>query len=314
MPATSTLPIRTAPTSAAGLAQNAAPLKAGQSVDALAAGTIAEPKMDGWRLLVHVAEDGTHLYARSAKEYTGSLPKIEAELAKHLPPGTWLDCEAVAFTVSDGIVTHEWGVVQSVLGSGTAKAAGAQDKITLVAFDLISHGGVDARPLPFAQRRELLERIFDGKPFSRVMLCPQMQTSSASLDAALAHGFEGIMIKTLSAPYASGKRGKGQTKVKPQATLDGVIIGYKDGANGFTGLVGALVIGQHNADGELVEVLRCSGMDMATRQKISADRDAYLGKVIEVKHMGQMPSGGYRHPQFNRFRPDKPATDCEIGA
>ena len=29
------------------------------------------------------------------------------------------------------------------------------------------------------------------------------------------------------------------------------------------------------------------------------------GMVIEVSHNGQMPTGGYRHPQFVRVRTDK---------
>lgn len=313
-----------APTSPDGIGQNAAALKSGQTIQSLTASKphIAEPKLDGWRLHVHRAEDGVHLYTRSGKEHTGQLPAIEAEL-EALPVGTWLDTEAVAFTVENGNIVHKWGLVQSILGSAVGKKAvvkaisdfaakpQASDAITLVAFDLISHAGIDARSLPYAKRRKLLESIFDQHDWKHTILVPQIEPTEASLNALLAQGYEGMMLKALDAPYASGKRGKGWTKIKPQDTLDGIIMGYKDGENGFTGLVGAVCVGQYD-QGDLIEVTRCSGMDMATRKKISANRDAYLGKVIEVKHMGQMETGGYRHPQWHRLRPDKAATDCTV--
>jgi hypothetical protein len=48
-------------------------------------------------------------------------------------------------------------------------------------------------------------------------------------------------------------------------------------------------------------------MDDATRIELSSHRESYLGKVVTVAHMGIYPNGiTMRHPQFKRFRPDKP--------
>jgi DNA ligase-1 len=308
-----TLTSTAAPTSPDKLAQNAEAPKKGMTPSSYDTERyIAEPKLDGWRLLIHVADDGVHLYTRTGKSHDGSLPMIEAEVGEHLPAGTWLDGEAVAMTVKDGTVTHEWGTVQSVLGSSTEKAAAQSDKITYMAFDLIAHGGIDARSLPYAKRRDLLERVFEKASMNRLQLVPQVEVTDNSLQALLAQGFEGMVIKDTAARYASGKRGAGWVKVKPQDNLDAVVMGFKPGENGFAGMVGAVIFGQHDANGKLVEVGRCSGMNMTTRKHMTDNAEAWLGAVIEIKHMGQMPTGGYRHPQFAKRRDDKPAGECRI--
>lgn len=268
---------------------------------------VLEPKMDGWRLLVYVAEDGIHLYTHTGSCHDGKLPAIEAEFAQ-LPPGTWIDGEAVSFKIDGAFVVHEWNSVQKCLGAGKDKAIALSDSITYVAFDLISHAGIDARSLPFSKRRDLLEAIFMMREWERVILTPQALPSDEQLEAFVAQGFEGGVIKNLGARYASGQRGQGQLKLKPQETDDFVVMDYKPGESGFTGMVGAIVFGSYR-EGALVERGRCSGMDMAMRLRITKTPEAFLGKVVEVKHMGHMKDG-FRHPQFLRWRPDKTAKEC----
>lgn len=300
------------------LAQNA---EAKKSVADAVAGkpSIMEPKLDGWRLLCTVDAEGTaRTFTRTGNELTGSLPAIEAALVAALPPGSTLDAEAVAFEVGDdGLPQHKWGSVQSILGSGTAKAALCSGKITLVVFDLIQHGGLDARSLPLAKRRELLDAIFDSGKFAgtKVVLVPQFEATEAGHEAIIAAGYEGSMVKWTDAPYGSGHRGAGWWKLKATATVDVIVMGYKEGTPGsaFDGYVGAIIFGQHDADGNLVERGRCSGLDWDERVRISENRDEYLGRVFEMRHMGVMPPGkdyplgAFRHPQWKRWRPDKPA-------
>lgn len=274
---------------------------------------VVEPKYDGIRLLVHVTEDGVEMYARSGNSKRGHLLHVEQQIAAHFPPGTWLDGEAVAFKINDrGAVVHEWGGAQSVLG-GNPKAEAAQRAVSFVVFDLISFGGTDARPLPYSGRRELLESAMEGFDGDAVFLSPAVPATEEAHEANLAAGYEGSMVKLIDARYASGRRGHGQVKLKPQDTDDAVIVGYKDGNGAFEGLVGALALGMV-VDGELVEVTTCSGMTYELRCEISANRDKYLGRVIEFAHHGVMPSGGYRHPQFKRFRDDKAVEQCDAPA
>lgn len=286
------------------LAQNAEASKHG--FPTITDGWIAEPKLDGWRLMALVGHDSVSFFTRSGATYN-VLPKIEAELLAACPPGTVLDGEAVALHIKDGIVVKNFGKTQSILSKHAPGAAA--DKITFMVFDLIAHRGIDARSLPFAKRRALLERIFDGYPFEKVQLIAQMHATEDHYTAALASGFEGVVLKRLNAPYASAKRGYGWVKVKPTISVEGVVMGFQKGKSGFAGMVGAVIFGQHDDNGKLVERGRVSGMDMRTRLSMTHNPEKWLGKVIEVVHegvsVGESESGRFRFPRFKRTRPDR---------
>ena len=49
------------------------------------------------------------------------------------------------------------------------------------------------------------------------------------LEAALAQGHEGVVVKALDAPYEAGRRGAAWVKVKPVHTLDLVVLGGRVG-------------------------------------------------------------------------------------
>lgn len=268
-----------------------------------------EPKFDGIRLFAQVVLDGydddgneirrTRLWTRLGNEKTGHLLHVEERIAEMFPVGSWLDGEAVAFTVNEaGAIVHEWGGAQSVLG-GNPKPAAKQETITYVAFDLIAHGGIDARPAPFSQRRAVLESVFENSDDTAVVLSPISPATEEAHEMNLAAGFEGSMVKMAAARYASGRRGHGQGKLKPQSTADAFVIGYKEGEGSFAGLVGALVLGMYDDDGNVVEVARASGFSYAERVEISEDRDGHLGMVCEFAYHA---AGFVRHPQWKRWR------------
>ena len=271
--------------------------------------SVLEPKLDGWRLLAHVREDGVRLYTRSGNDKTKHLPHIAEELANEFPVGTWLDGEAIAITVEDGKIEAKWGSVQSVLG-GNPKPELVAEAISFCVFDLLAFDGNDIRPLPFKTRREALEQIFAASEFNAVTLVAQAEATEENHEAHLAVGFEGSMVKWLDAPYRSGVRGMGQGKLKGQASCEVIVMGGKPGKGQFDGMVGAVIFGQYK-DGKLVERGKTSGMDYETRKLITHALPMLVAKqvVFEITHNGAMPSGALRHPRFLRFREDKSATE-----
>lgn len=265
---------------------------------------VMEVKYDGHRILAQVdSSRNVHLYARTGVEKSGHTPNITEALAG-LPPSTLLDGEIVQ--LNDG--GDDWSSVQSVLGSSSVVTR----ELTYVVFDVLEFDGHDVRGLTLADRRVVLERIFAGLiDGGDVILAQWLPYEPEAVEAIIAKGWEGVIVKDTRARYASGKRGHGWLKIKATATEDVVIMGATDGKGQFQGQVGALVFGQHFA-GRLTECGQCSGMDFAERALFTRMRDAgtLAGTVIEVQHMGKMPSGGWRHPQFRRVRTDKQAHEC----
>lgn len=311
------------------IAQNAAPCTANSAI--MNDQHVLEPKYDGWRLLVNITGNGIESWSRAGKSQKGKLPHLEAWLSQ-LPAGTWIDGEIVAF---DNVGMPEWGKAQSALGSNAGDPHG---NLVFMAFDLLAFGGLDIRDLPFVERRAALEQAIPIGPHLRHT--PQLEALDSEHDRLVAEGYEGSIVKELSKPYASGKRGQGWWKLKANDEMDVVITGFKPGQNSFTGMIGAIEFGQYAIDHDSncpskdtpignaphlhwreacydcgkVKYLkprgRCSGMTMAQRIDFTKRQQELIGQVISMAYMGIMPSGSPRHPQFKRLRPDKSAKDC----
>ena len=269
---------------------------------------VIEIKYDGHRMYAHHGIDGTvTLYARSGADKTHKWPRL-VEAMRHTPRGTWLDGEAVMLTADN----DDWGSVQSALGSDDGRGS---EHLTFVAFDLLGFGEHDVRSRPLAERRVMLERLV-AEADAPIALAPQYPLDQAADRYAewTAAGWEGAIIKDTKAPYVSGKRT--QLKLKVTVTIDAVIhpATTLDGEGKYTGQIGALVFGQYDAAGNLVERGRCSGMTDDLRAEMSAALQAgtLVGTVIEVQHMGAMPTGGLRHPQYKRTRTDKAPKACLV--
>lgn len=266
--------------------------------------TILEIKYDGHRIYMYRGEDGVRTFARSGNEKTGLLRTIE-ELVLQFPVGTWLDGEACAFN-SNG--TNDWGSAQAVLGAGKHRPE-LEQRMTFVVFDMIAYDGHDMRRLPLKNRREILEAAFDtlGIESDRLLVSPQFENTPDAYTALIEAGFEGAIVKDPESLYSSGGRGDGWFKMKATETIEAVVIGIKPGQGRFTGMLGALIFGQYDSTGELIELGRCSGMNDKVRREMSDlhEQGKLVGTVIELAHMGVMPSGGLRHPQYKRTRTDK---------
>ena len=63
--------------------------------------------------------------------------------------------------------------------------------------------------------------------------------------------------------------------------------------------------------GDLKIVAKVSGMDDATRARISRNKKSFLGKVVEVEYK-QFTGERLRDPRFKRFRDDKLIRRCTM--
>lgn len=255
-------------------------------------GCVIEPKWDGIRLLACKDNGRVSFYTRNGNLKT--LPQI-AKALEQLPDGTCLDGEAVCLKPVGSRIVCDWGGAQS----GTSK--GDDTLLTFVVFDLLKFNGIDSRLLPLSGRRDLLEQMFDTYHFEKVSLTPQEPASQRLHDYFVEVGFEGSVLKKVTAPYRAGRNG-GWWKLKSVWTEDVIVTGYEPGTD-----VGTIFFSQYDAAGNLVVRGRCKALG-GLHEHIQELIDRQ--QVIEIKHNGVMPTGGLRHPQFVRVRDDKPASEC----
>ena len=120
-------------------------------------------------------------------------------------------------------------------------------------------------------------------------------------------GFEGIMIKDLTAPYEC-KRNTSWMKWKPVITVDLEVIGVEEGTGRNQGRLGALVCAGED-DGKFITVNVGSGFSDTDRDTYWTDSRFVIGKTAEIlcDVITQNQDGSYslRFPRFVRFRDDK---------
>ena len=120
----------------------------------------------------------------------------------------------------------------------------------------------------------------------------------------VAEGFEGIMIKSLDAPYEC-KRSDFWMKWKPTISVDLSIVGFEEGTGRNEGRLGAIICEGDDNDRRIC-VNVGSGFSDALRDEYWSNRDDLLGHLVEVEAdaVTQNQDGTYslRFPRFKRFR------------
>jgi DNA ligase-1 len=212
------------------------------ALDRLGGRAVLEAKLDGARVQIHRAGDEVSIYTRSLDDVTVRLPEVvEATLA--LPVRTLIaDGEAIALR-PDGR-PHKFQVTASRFGrSVDIGAARAAQPLSVFFFDVLHRDGVDLLDEPGEARAAVLAEIV--APENRV---DRLVTSDAAaaqefLDRTLAAGHEGVMAKSLTAPYEAGRRGAGWLKVKPVHTLDLVVLAIEWGSGRRSGKLSNIHLG-----------------------------------------------------------------------
>ena len=209
-------------------------------------------KMDGARIQVHRSEDAIRVYTRNLNEVTTAVPEI-VETIRALPVRDLiLDGEAIAYN-ADGR-PHPFQVTMRRFGRKLAvDESRASLPLQAFFFDCLRS---DGRSLVDRPARERFAAMASALPES--LHIPRLVTrdvgeARAFYEAALAAGHEGVMAKSLDAPYEAGNRGAGWLKIKRAHTLDLVVLAAEWGHGRRAGKLSNLHLGALDpATGEYV--------------------------------------------------------------
>jgi DNA ligase-1 len=166
----------------------------------------------------------------------------------------------------------------------------------------------------------LVERIVTADPAQ----------AQAFFEAQLAAGHEGVVVKSLQAGYAAGRRGAGWVKVKPRHTLDLVVLAVEWGSGRRRGLLSNIHLGAADESGEFVMLGKTfKGMtdemlSWQTRRflELETRREGHIvwlrpEQVVEIAFDGLQRSSRYpgglalRFARVLRYRPDKTAGQAD---
>jgi bifunctional non-homologous end joining protein LigD len=122
-------------------------------------------------------------------------------------------------------------------------------RLVYYAFDLLHLDGRDVSGLPLIERKALLEPLVANK-LGLQFNGHETGDGELILRHAGKLGFEGVVSKTIDAPYAPGNRGLWR-KAKWLNRQEFVVVGWSD-PEGARPQLGALLLGYYTDDGKLI--------------------------------------------------------------
>jgi DNA ligase-1 len=216
-----------------------------------------EHKWDGIRSQTIIREGEIYVWSRGEELVTDKYPEFKSFVGL-IPDGTVIDAEILAFPEGE---IGTFNDLQTRIGRKNI-SAGLLEKVPVIlkAYDILEWEGQDIRHLPYAERRLLLEQLYDAIKdktasfqLSERVLLHSWDDVTAERMRAREMKSEGLMIKRYDSTYQVGRK-KGdwwKWKIEPlviDAVLTYAMRGHGRRSNLFTDYTFALW--QTNDDGE----------------------------------------------------------------
>lgn len=294
-----------------------------------------EYKYDGFRVMINKKNNGgVKIFTRRLEEVTLQFPEIVEYVESHITGKSFiLDAEAVGFDSETKKYTDFQAISQRIRRKYGIEKMQKAFPIELAVFDIIYFDGKSLIESPFDKRRKLIEKIVREEKW-KIVLAKQIITDDVAeverfYEDALGDNQEGLMGKSLSAPYKPGARIGYAVKLKPEDNdFDLVITGAEWGTGKRAGWLTSFDVACRN-DGELLQVGKVStGLKEKPEEGLSfGEMTGKLKELIVEEHGRKMNvrpeivvtvqyqniqksptySSGYalRFPRITRLREDR---------
>lgn len=305
--------------------------------DASGTAVAVDVKLDGIRIQVHRDGDDVRVFTRSLDDITERVPEVVA--AVRALPGRALVLDGEALVVGPDGVPRPFQ--ETAARSATQGERSAAEEAELAAslelspffFDVLHADGRDLLDEPLRDRLAVLDDLLAdaaGPLAVRRLVTDDAAAATAFFDAAVAEGQEGVVVKSLDAPYAAGRRGAGWVKVKPRHTLDLVVLAVEQGSGRRSGWLSNIWLGARDPEGGFVMLGKTfKGMTdemlawqtQRFRELQTADEGYVVHvrpeQVVEIAFDGLQRSTRYpgglalRFARVVRYRDDKTAAEAD---
>jgi DNA ligase 1 len=290
-----------------------------------------EYKVDGARVQLHKAGDEVRVFTRHLQDVTARVPEI-VEWARLLPARELVvEGETIALR-ADGR-PQPFQVTMSRLGrSKEVAAARAAVPLSSFFFDcLYLEGDGPLVSTPYAERASRLASLVPEASLLPRIVTGREDEAARFLAQALDAGHEGVMAKSLEAPYAAGHRGVHWLKLKSAHTLDLVVIAVEWGSGRRQGLLSNLHLGARDPEsgqfvmlGKTFKGLTDAMLRFQTETLLALETHRDEGVVhvrpelvvevafSDVQESPRYPAGlALRFARVKSHRPEKPAREAD---
>ncbi|RZS89487.1 ATP-dependent DNA ligase [Motilibacter rhizosphaerae] len=240
---------------------------------------VYEPKWDGFRCVVFRDGDEVELGSRNERPLTRYFPEVVEAVRANLPARCVVDGEVIVPAGSGQRLDFE-ALLQRIHPAVSRVTKLSQETpAAFVAFDLLALGDEDLTGRPFEERRALLVEALGG------VQAPVFVTSVTE-DPAQARqwfaqfegaGLDGVVAKPKGGAYQQDVRA--MLKIKHERTADCVVAGFRWHKSGP--VVGSLLLGLFNGEGQLQHVGVSASFTMARRQELVAELEPLREGALE---------------------------------
>ena len=255
----------------------AKPVRGIPAPDSVAGGLVYEPKWDGFRCIVFRDGDDVVLGSRNEKPLTRYFPEVVEAVLAQLPERCVVDGEIVVRT-GDRL---DFGALQQRIhpADSRVRRLAEETPASFVAFDLLALGDEDLMGEPFSRRRALLGESLAGLdgPVHLTRISTDEAEAAEWFEQFEGAGLDGLVCKLLASTYQPDKRV--MLKVKHARTADCVVAGWRPhkqpGPDGQP-IVGSLMLGLYDDEGDLQSVGVSASFTMARRAELIGELAPYL--------------------------------------
>lgn len=238
---------------------------------------IAQPKIDGFRLQVHVDKTGekpvVRFFSRNLIDMSYMFPDLVEALLKLNVKTLICEGEAVVYDINTGHFVPFQETIKRKRKHGI-KQAQEEYPLKLFLFDGLYLNGESLLSLGYEKRREKLKTVLKEDKEAVVSLIEEKKIENTKeledyFFENVQAGLEGLVVKKTNSIYQAGKRNFNWIKLKRELsgnltdTLDCVILGYYNGTGKRSKFgVGAFLIGVFNKDKDHFQTVAKVGTGM----------------------------------------------------
>ena len=205
-----------------------------------------EYKLDGARIQVHRSGDQVAVFSRGLNDVTLAVPEV-VEAVRSLPGHDLiLDGEVIALHPDSRPLPFQT-TMRRFGRKLDVERMRTEFPLTPFWFDLLYLDGTHLLDEPQARRFSTLAGLVPAQNLIPNAVVRSAAEGEAFLERSLTQGHEGIMAKSMDAPYTAGGRGQGWLKIKQARTLDLVILAAEWGSGRRQGWLSNLHLGARDS-------------------------------------------------------------------
>jgi ATP-dependent DNA ligase len=268
-------------------------------------GLVYEPKLDGYRVLIHVKQEETgpraYAFTRRREDVTGSLPELN-EI-------DWPDSGEYIF---DAEVIAEDGSYKTTSSRVGRKEENVERDVDMefAVFDILVKDGQYVADESYLDRQEILhetQSVYSGD--SRIYTIPAYANMTDEKYASVSRNYEGLIWKEPQSSYEFGKRSSSWVKQKNQREhIDVRVVDLVEATGEQAGQLGKFVA--ESKEGAPLGGVGTGFTDEEAKE-IWENPGEWIHGTIEVSAEAYDPDGdgGLRFPVFERDRRDDGEAD-----